>query len=160
MTDTDKQSQHSTAANEPDVIPMTTLALWLGVLVALLVGIGVALWQYFDVASQRERLSKDLGRSSITLQEIQARDNALVTNYSVVDAKRGVYRIPVARAVELLAQNPGLLLPAVPEPASMPITPPAAGAPAATQPAAAEPAPTSQPTRAPSLPANPMEARE
>lgn len=161
MTDADKQTQHDPDANEPDVIPLTKLALWLGVLVALLVGIGVALWQYFDVASQRERLSKDLARPSITLREIQERDHALVANYSVVDEKKGVYRIPVARAVDLLANNPGLLLPAVPEPTSMPASMPAPeGAPVPPAPVGAQPPPTSQPTPTTAPLSKPVEARE
>jgi hypothetical protein len=159
VTDADKQTEHNSAANEPDVIPMAQLALWLGVLVALLIGIGVALWQYFDIASQQERLTKDLARPSITLEEIQQRDRTLLANYSLVDPKKGVYRIPVARAMELLATNPGLLLPAAPQPTSMPASMPATPVDAPAQAPAA--GASTQPTRKTAAPlSKPVEASE
>lgn len=42
----------------------------------------------------------------LDLQHLRAAEESLLTTYGWVDAKQGVVRIPVARAMELLAKNP------------------------------------------------------
>jgi len=101
---------------EPDLLPLGSLTVWIGFLVALVIVIMIGIWQFFSRAADDEVHRKDLARVSETLRELRVRDHALLTSYDVVDAKAGVYRIPVERAMDLLVADPTLLEPAPPPP--------------------------------------------
>ncbi|MCK5800775.1 MAG: hypothetical protein KAI47_26490, partial [Deltaproteobacteria bacterium] len=46
-----------------------------------------------------------------TLHEVETRSRDLLTNYALVDEVKGVYRIPIDRAIDLLCQHKSLLNP-------------------------------------------------
>jgi hypothetical protein len=77
-----------------------------------------------------------LAKPDKVLQRVTARDNKTLVSYAVVDAKKGLYRMPVGRAMQLLLSNRKLLAPA-----PKPIQAKAAPAKAAAKPEAAAKAP-------------------
>lgn len=101
-------------AVEPDRPPTGRLFLQLGALVALLVLVLIGLWQYFKIDSAAEVYRKDLSRPSRELAEVLARDEGRLTGYELLDEKRGIYQIPVRRAMEMILKDPSLLAPSGP----------------------------------------------
>ena len=142
---------------EPDILPLGTLFVWVAGLCASMIVVLVIVWQYFNTTTTRELLIKQQMWRDPLVAEAHAREQARLKGYDVVDAEKGLYRIPVRQAMDLLLDNPALLAP-IPAPAppappstsqsttaptvpSAP-TPPAttpATQPAATRPAAAQP---------------------
>ncbi|HIA00735.1 MAG TPA: hypothetical protein EYN66_02280, partial [Myxococcales bacterium] len=53
------------------------------------------------------------------LAENQQRDQQMLHSYGTVDAERGIYQVPVDKAMGLLANNPALLEPSVLPPADL-----------------------------------------
>ncbi len=42
---------------------------------------------------------------SIQLRELQAKETEILTSYAVLDKKKGIYRIPISRAMKLMADE-------------------------------------------------------
>lgn len=129
--------------SEPDRPPMLKIA---GMLVGLtlLVGITmVGLYEYFRYAKREEIQRKQLTPVSRALRELRAKEQALLTRYDQIDAKKGTYQVPVDRAMELLLKRPELLLPTA-APAKAPAKAAAKAAAPASQPAS-QPAGGKQP---------------
>ncbi|MBK8480413.1 MAG: hypothetical protein IPL40_04445 [Proteobacteria bacterium] len=122
---TERQEAPAASASpgvEADALPVVQVGLWVLALLGLVVIVVLALWQYFDAVSQRELVAQDLSQVPPALPELRARDRRLLNHYEVVDAPRGLFRIPVARAMELLAADPALIAPlelASPSPAPL-----------------------------------------
>jgi hypothetical protein len=55
----------------------------------------------------KERLVQEmvLAPQSVTMRELRARENEILNSYRVIDAERGIYQIPVDRAMELIANE-------------------------------------------------------
>jgi hypothetical protein len=55
----------------------------------------------------REEVVKEnvLSQMDPRLRELRARDTRILTTYGVVDKARGLYRIPIDRAMELMAEE-------------------------------------------------------
>ena len=148
----------SGAGVEADTLPVGQIALWVLALLGLVGGLVVALWQYFDAVTQRAVVAQDLSQIPPALPELRARDRQLLSHYEVVDAARGRFRVPIDRAMELLAADSTLIAPigvaTPPEgtaPAPTPAPVPSSGAPAATP--ARAPAPAAPQAPAPAAPA-------
>ncbi|MBK6848194.1 MAG: hypothetical protein IPG96_11885 [Proteobacteria bacterium] len=124
---------------EPDALPIRQIAGWVLALLAVVGALTVALWQYFDAVSQREVVAQDLSQVPPALPELRARDRQLLTHYEVVDAARGRFRVPISRAIELLAAQPALIAPLevaatpAPEPSAPPRPTPPPAPPQATR---------------------------
>jgi hypothetical protein len=75
-----------------------------------------------------------------TLRQLRSEEEQILNHYAWVDKSQGIVRIPIARALEFVAQNPALIAPqGAPPPATSP------GAPAAATPAPPTPPPTPAP---------------
>lgn len=131
---------------EPDEPPSLRIGVYVGLLM-LVLGIAlVVLNQMFKSETRDLELKKSLGLVDKTLREQQARDHKHLTTFDLVDAKAGLYQIPVERAMRKLLADPTLVTTptgaAASQPASQPSSQPAG--PPAGQPAA-PPAPGGQP---------------
>lgn len=119
-------SQHDTesrkAGVEPDLLPIGQLVVWIGALTALVFAIIAVLWQYFQTTTVRDLAERDLQQPAPMLAEVRARDKHALSHYDAIDPQRGIYRIPVARAIDLLVANPELINP-VTEPKAAPAPP-------------------------------------
>jgi hypothetical protein len=117
------------AGYTPDRLPVLRIGAWVLGLAFVLAAILVGLYQLFIAMAGAEVNAKELQPISADLVRQRDRDEALLGRYDVADEKRGRYRIPVTRAMELLAADPAWLQPRRPA-ASAPASAPAAAPPA------------------------------
>lgn len=96
---------------EPDHPPLGKLFVFLVFLFLVIVisGIGLANLLKLNTAHQLE--SKVLSTQNPELQEIKSRDETLLNSYDVIDTGKGVYRIPIQKAMDLLVNNPDYIEP-------------------------------------------------
>jgi hypothetical protein len=105
-----------------DVSAMTLL-VWVGFLVAVIALAGVAAWVYFDVLagwaalrdpkvsplspveSQMPPEPRLIVKEHQDLLSVQKQEEEVLDSYAWVDKDRGIVRIPIARAMELIAQE-------------------------------------------------------
>ncbi len=97
---------------EPDEPPTRRLFLQLAALAVVLVAALLGLWQFFKSSTAAEIYRKELSVPSRELSELSARDEGRLGTYDVVDEAKGIYQIPVQRAMEKLCADPSLLAPA------------------------------------------------
>ena len=74
-------------------------------LVAVLVVLLVFLMDYFVETKEQMVYEAQLQPESVDLKILQAAEEKELTSYEVLDTEKGVYRIPVDRAMELLAKE-------------------------------------------------------
>ena len=74
-------------------------------LVAILVIILVFLMDYFVETKEEMVYEIQLKPESVDLKTLEAEDKKILNSYKVLDAGQGVYRIPIERAMELLAKE-------------------------------------------------------
>jgi hypothetical protein len=96
---------------ERDAPPTGRILAQLALLGALVVAALLGLYQVFVLLSSAEIESKDLSRPSPELAELRARDRGRLSDWGVVDADAGVYRVPIEQAMRMLVANPSLLEP-------------------------------------------------
>ena len=74
-------------------------------LVAFIVISLLFLNEYFLMEKEDIVLKQQLEPESISLAELTAHEDSVLTSYGVIDKEAGVYRIPLAQALELVAQE-------------------------------------------------------
>ncbi|MBM3328347.1 MAG: hypothetical protein FJY67_02600 [Calditrichaeota bacterium] len=75
-----------------------------GIISALiLIGMLVGLNEFFRTAQEELHYEVALKPQSSTLRSLRAKEMEALTTYGVVDSARGLYRIPIERAMQLLA---------------------------------------------------------
>ena len=71
--------------------------------VVVLIKIIIILSEY-NLASREETLMNQVKISQpVILRQTQAREDSLLTSYEMVDSAEAIYRIPISRAMELIA---------------------------------------------------------
>jgi len=111
--------------------------------VFVLIGVVVAVDQFFNISVLEEIQRKVLGVENPALRQLHAEEDSKLTRYQWVDQKGSVVRIPLDRAQELVlaewAARPTGFLPGSPDPTAVaPAAPATTPAPAVAQPAATE----------------------
>ena len=61
--------------------------------------------QYFIAAKERLVEEVVLAPQSIALRELRAREDETLNSYKVIDTTKGIYQIPIDRAMELIAKE-------------------------------------------------------
>ena len=95
-------SSHGYERKDVDVrsiVRMTTLTVVL--IVVFLIGLN----EYFLIETEAIVYEHVLEPGSKQLKEMQARDQEVLNSYGTVDSAKAVYRIPVERAMELIAKE-------------------------------------------------------
>ena len=87
-----------------DISVPKTLVIGIFVII-LIVGFLVVLNEYFISVTEEIKQEQVLAPQSATYREQIARDTELLTTYAVVDSTRGIYRIPIERAMQLQADE-------------------------------------------------------
>ncbi len=89
-------------AHEANLRPIIIIGV---VSIALLI-VSLVLVDQFFIAT-KERLVEEvvLSPESIALREQRAREEEVLNSYHVIDAGKGIYQIPIQRAMELLANE-------------------------------------------------------
>jgi hypothetical protein len=73
--------------------------------VIILIAILVMLSDYFTVMETDRVYETQLKPESVSLNEILAAEQEILTTYKLIDAEKGVYRIPIEQAMQLLADE-------------------------------------------------------
>jgi len=73
--------------------------------IAVLVVIVFFVLDYFTAASEEAIYEAQLKPESVALRELRAREDEELNSYAVLDAQKGIYRIPIERAMELIAEE-------------------------------------------------------
>jgi hypothetical protein len=71
--------------------------------VAVLAGVVLALQYYYDTVREQQVYIRVLAPESEELMELRAREDAQLHSYEYIDREKGLVRLPVERAMELLA---------------------------------------------------------
>ncbi len=97
---------------QPDDVPVGMMAGLLAALTLVVLGTLLVVWQVFGDKADQVIKEQFLAKPDKVLKRVSDRDQKTIAGYGVVDAKRGIYRIPVGRAMQLLLSNTKLLAPA------------------------------------------------
>ena len=65
----------------------------------------ILLSDYFIATQSEITYETQLQPVSVMLDEILGEEEEILTTYKVLDAEKGVYRIPIERAIKLLSEN-------------------------------------------------------
>ena len=85
--------------NAPKIILYSALGVF------ILVAILLFLYNYF-LAEKEEMVFEDqLKPQSVQLRDLRAHEEEVLTTYKLLDADKGIYRIPIDRAMQLLAEE-------------------------------------------------------
>lgn len=80
--------------------------IFVGVMgILLLVVLVVAMIDYFTVFTEEQIYVSVLKPESSALRELHAREAEALHSYKLLDAAKGVYQIPVERAIDLMADS-------------------------------------------------------
>jgi hypothetical protein len=100
------QSVHDEQAGyeKKDVNLRVVLAVCLAT-VFLLVVFVIGLNEYFLVASEKQLQKDVLEPESVALRNLRASEDEMLNRYRVIDSNKGVYAVPIERAMELIAKE-------------------------------------------------------
>ena len=76
--------------------------------IAFVVLLAVSLFlvdQYFIITKEKDIQEIVLKPQSVTLREVRSREDEILNSYKLIDAAKGIYQIPIGRAMELMAQK-------------------------------------------------------
>lgn len=93
---------------EPDNLPAGKITLWFGLLTLVIVVSMIGTWQYTAYAVRAEHARKNIPDDT-QLKDVRAKAQALLNGHGPVEGQTGMYRIPIKRAMRLLAGKPGLM---------------------------------------------------
>ena len=79
--------------------------LWGVVLIVAIIASVVVLNEYFVSVGEGPGYDLALRPQSVTLREIRATEDEILNSYKLLDSTTGQYRIPVERAIELVAEE-------------------------------------------------------
>ncbi|MBD3169896.1 MAG: hypothetical protein GF307_10470 [candidate division Zixibacteria bacterium] len=108
MNESPEKEVHETNSNagyEKSDVNVGKVILY-GAVIALIVIVSViGLWQFFT--AEKERLVYDvvLKIESAKLRDLRARETEELNSYAVLDERKGTYRIPIERAMKLMAEE-------------------------------------------------------
>jgi hypothetical protein len=107
MAEPEKDAQHqqrSSGYEERDV-NIGRIAL-IGIVCVILLAISLFLVdQYFIITKEKDIQEIVLKPQSVTLREVRSREDEILNSYKLIDSSKGIYQIPISRAMEILAQN-------------------------------------------------------
>ena len=107
MTDKQKIDPENTGAAEYEKSDVDPKGLFISALVTIVVVIIiiVAMNEIFISTKEQQIYKSVLSVESIELRELRARETSVLTGYKVLDEKKGIYRIPIDRAMQLEADK-------------------------------------------------------
>ncbi len=73
--------------------------------VIVIVVLVIFMLSYFTATREEIVYEEVLKPESAALRELRAREEEELNSYAVLDTKKGVYRIPIKRAMELMAEE-------------------------------------------------------
>ncbi|KAB2881034.1 hypothetical protein F9K33_02205 [bacterium] len=84
----------------PRKIMIATVSL-LSVVVVLIIGLA----ELFTMVTENQIKEAVLKPESAPLRELRSKEREILNNYKIIDAAKGVYQIPITRAMDLVAEE-------------------------------------------------------
>jgi len=81
------------------------IALYMAATVVFLGLIGIAIQNYYDLTYNADEYKRVLSQENWVLQDLRQKEAWELTHYSYVDKNKGVVRIPIDEAMQLVAQE-------------------------------------------------------
>lgn len=76
-----------------------------GAIVALVAVMIIALTQFFDFSKDEAVYEMTLRPESVDLRELRARETEVLNSYKLLDSAKGIWQIPIDRAMHLVADE-------------------------------------------------------
>jgi hypothetical protein len=95
----------SAAGYEEKDINLKSVFLVAGGVVVVIVIVVIVLNEFFIISKEEIIRRQVLAPESVALRELRAQEEELLGSYGVVDSEKGVYRVPIERAMRLLAEE-------------------------------------------------------
>jgi hypothetical protein len=102
MVHTSKKNTASYEKRDVNIFMVIGLSV---ILVALLIVILIFLIDYFVETKEQMIYEAQLQPESVDLKSLLDAEQEELTSFKILDAERGVYRIPIDRAMELLVKE-------------------------------------------------------
>jgi len=99
-----KESIENAGYEKKDVKALTIIGAAVAIIVFLVVVI-IILNDYFVAAKEEMVYNVFLKPESSEIRDIRARETEILTTFKVLDAGKGIYRIPIDRAMQLIAEE-------------------------------------------------------
>ena len=104
MSDENAHNENSSGYEKKDT-SIRAIVVTTFVAIVLIVIVIVVLWDYFIATREAIVYEQTLAPVSVQLEELQRHEDSILNSYEFVDSTRGVYRIPIDRAMELMAEG-------------------------------------------------------
>jgi hypothetical protein len=104
MADTHSSHQDQPGYETRDV-DLKKVAIWAVVTTLLVIFSVIFVWDYFIGAREKIVERVVLAPESTELRELRAREAEELGTYKLLDSAKGQYRIPIERAMELVAEE-------------------------------------------------------
>ena len=92
---------HNSGYEKSDVHVPSVLVVVVLSAIAIIASL-VVVDQYFVYSTERAYYERVLAVQSEELREMRAQESGQLNSYGVVDAKKGVYRLPIERAMKIV----------------------------------------------------------
>jgi hypothetical protein len=93
------------AGYEKKDVSIRSLAIGIAGIVILIVVFLVFLRGYFVINYEKSLVQERIDNPPQELNEILEKDKKLLSNYSVLDVDKGIYQIPIDRAMDLVVKD-------------------------------------------------------
>ena len=90
---------------EKSDVSVNKIALWGVIGVTLLVVILVFIVDFFGAAKEQLVYETQLRPESVAIRELRAHEVETLNSYKMTDSAKGIYRIPINRAIQILADE-------------------------------------------------------
>ncbi len=90
---------------EKSDVSVNKIIIWGVLAVILLIVFVVFIMDYYVATKERLIYEKVLTPPSAALRELRARETEILNSYKILDSTQGVYRIPIDRAMQILADD-------------------------------------------------------
>jgi hypothetical protein len=96
---------HSDDGYEKKDINVTKVFLFVGLSAVFLLVAILFLNNYFTSATEEQIYNAVLKPESVTLRELRAREDETLNSYKRLDSAKGIYQIPIERAMKVMADE-------------------------------------------------------
>lgn len=100
MTDSEKNPGY-----EKKDVSVNKVVLWGVIGVTLLIVFIVFVMDFFVATKEKLVYERQLKPESVEIRELRAREAEILNSYKTIDSAKGIYRIPIERAMQLMADE-------------------------------------------------------
>lgn len=97
--------QQTSGGYEKQDIDIKSIFMWALLSFVVIAGMLIFLYEYFIVEKEKEVYEAVLKPESPKLILLRITEDDILNNYAVIDANKGIYRIPIDSAMKIVAQE-------------------------------------------------------